>query len=217
MGDGFAFFAAFISLNMTSLFLYLVRNRRDCIIAHEFGNSRFDGFSPEAVSFLAGMLKVGHEGLDDGFIRPHEDLVDVEIEDVLIVGEFCGHVIGLGETDAFIPRFLATEKDAQEKDLHIREFLAQFVNDGGDATANFLARIVSAIVLANHDDGEFRGDAVEVAMLDPPEDVFSAVAADAEVGRVAMYVISVPDRFPLVFPIFNDGVANPKEIDWTIF
>ena len=51
----------------------------------------------------------------------------------------------------------------------------------------------AGVVGAEHEDGDLGLDAVEFAVLDPPDDVLGLVAADAEVGGLVFTVERFPD------------------------
>ena len=93
--------------------------------------------------------------------------------------------IGLG--------LLAAGEDGEQEDLGPGQLLAERRDDGLDALGDLVGGVGAGVVGADHQDDDLGADAVELAVLDPPEDVLGAVAADAEVGRVAGAVVPLPD------------------------
>ena len=68
------------------------------------------------------------------------------------------------------------------------------------------------IVGTDHDDGRFGLDAVKVAIVQPPNDMLGAVAADSEIHGVALGIMLGPGVFAAAFPALSDGVADENEI-----
>ena len=76
------------------------------------------------------------------------------------------------------------------------------------------------IVGADQDHRDLRRDAVDLAMLDAPEQMRGRVALEAEIERVAIAVEALPDRREILprgravmLPVLRDGVAEEDEID----
>ena len=49
-------------------------------------------------------------------------------------------------------------------------------------------------------------------MLEPPQNVFGPVATDAEIQCVAWGVVLLPDFFPLIVEVLDDGIADVEQI-----
>ncbi|HPO17353.1 MAG TPA: hypothetical protein PLI09_28230 [Candidatus Hydrogenedentes bacterium] len=175
-------------------------------IAQRFGDGGFDGLGPELEAFGAGVFEVGHEVFGDRAVGVEEDFINVQVEDVLVVGEFRNDVVCLGEFDLFVVGFFAAEEDAEEKDFGIGEFLAQEVDDVRDTFGDFFGGVMRAVVLADHNDSEFGVDtSFKVAVLEPPEDVFGAVTPNAEVHGVALGIVNRLSAISLQRSVIGNG------------
>ena len=86
-------------------------------------------------------------------------------------------------------------------------FSRSFSDDHLDALGDF-ARRAGAVVRADHQHGQLGRDAVDVAVVETPEDVFDAVAAEAQVHGVAFRIILAPDLLAAAFPAVGDRVAD---------
>ena len=74
------------------------------------------------------------------------------------------------------------------------------------------------VIRADHEDHEFRGNAVQLTPFgDAPDHVFRAVRAVAEVDRVAVSVVLGPNFSAGAFPVVRDRIAEKNEIDRTLF
>ena len=75
------------------------------------------------------------------------------------------------------------------------------------------------IVRADQDDREARVQAIDLAMIEPPDQARGRVADKAEIERVVGGVILVPDRQDVVvagraaaLPVLRDGIAQPDDL-----
>ena len=129
-------------------------------------------------------------------------LAVVEMGDLRVDGaELVPHRVGL----------LAAGEDAQEQDLGLGQPLPQLLDDRRDALGDLLGRGRAGVVRADHQHDDLRLDAVELAVLDTPEDVLGPVAADAEVGRVPGPVEPLPDV--IIIPPLRDRIAEEEQVD----
>ena len=70
----------------------------------------------------------------------------------------------------------------------------------------------AGVVGAEHEHGDLRGQAVELAVLNAPDHVLGLVAADAEIRRLPLAVEVLPDVRRLA-PALGDGVADEDDAD----
>ncbi len=190
-------------------------------LLHEIGDLVFDGGGPEFVAFGAEVEEVGHDVFGESAVGLEEGGADVHEGDGFAVGEGLEEIVDGGVVDAeFVGGFFAAWEDAEEEDLGIGEFGVELVEDGFDAGGGvggwFSGFAVTGVVGADHEDDEFGFEAVEVAVVETPEDVFGAVAADAEVGG---FVIGpcIPCGFACAIPALGDGVAEEDELGFAFF
>src|SRR4029453_3613233 len=71
--------------------------------------------------------------------------------------------------------------------------------------ADLFGVITAAVVLTDHHDGEFGRDAVDVAVVEAPQDVFGAIPADAQIQRVAGGIVAVPAVFAPCIEVLDNG------------
>ena len=109
-------------------------------------------------------------------------------------------------------RLLAPGENAEQQDLGLGQPLAQLMHDGGDSLGDLVGRAAAGVVGADHQHDDLGLDALELAVLNPPEDVLGPVAADAEVGRLARAVEPLP-RFLGAVPALGDRVAQEEQVD----
>lgn len=70
---------------------------------------------------------------------------------------------------------------------------------------------MAPVVLADHDDGQLWGKAVDVAVIQSPKDVLSPVSADSKVQALAVGVIVVPYFSTRAFVALDDGVSDVEK------
>ena len=68
------------------------------------------------------------------------------------------------------------------------------LDDIADGFGDLGVRVRAEVVRADHQGDEPGVQTLDLAVVQPPEDLFGAVAADAEVGGVAFVVILGPHR-----------------------
>src|SRR5207245_270861 len=110
-------------------------------------------------------------------------------------------------------RLFATGEDRQNQDLGGGKLGADVLNDRGHTGADLFGGIMAAVVLTDHHDGEFRRDAVDVAVVEAPQDVFSAIPANAQIQRVAGGIVAVPGIFALCIVVLDNRVTHIDQID----
>ena len=162
------------------------------------------------------MEEVWHDVLGERAVGLEEGGTDVHEGDGFAIGEGFEEIVDGGVVDAeFVGGFFAAWEDAEEEDLGVWEFGVELVEDGFDACGGvggwFFGFAVTGVIGADHEDDEFGFEAVEVAVVETPEDVFGAVAADAEVGG---FVVGpcFPCGFACAVPALGDGVAEEDEL-----
>ncbi len=103
--------------------------------------------------------------------------------------------------------------------MRLRQTIFQLGDDGVDAGLGFLGGVsVPGVVGADQDDGDLGMKSVDFAMIDPPQNVRSGVAAESEIERLAWFVELLPGgkeifiRRPGLVVVVGDGVANHQEL-----
>ena len=119
---------------------------------------------------------------------------------------------------------LCAREDRQQENLRLRLFRAQVLDDGGHAFSDFRGRVAgrlavtleAGVVRADHHHHGLRLDAIELAVLQPPQDVLRAVTADAEVRGLQRGEVRIPDFLAtllLAAPGVGDGVTDEEHVD----
>lgn len=174
----------------------------------------FDAIRPDLIPGGAEVQEVGHDLFAEGAVCGQELRADVEVGHHFAVGELGDHRVRGVVLDALCVGVVrAAGEDPQEQDLRLGEPGPQLFDDGGDAVGDLFGRVRAGVVGADHDDGELGLNAVDVAVVEPPEDVLGAVAADAEVDGVTRGVGLGPNLFSGPFPALGDGVADEDQVD----
>ncbi len=106
---------------------------------------------------------------------------------------------------------LAAGEDAEQQDLGLGRRCRSSSTMALIPCAISSAVAELGVVGADHEHDDLGLDAVELAVLDPPEDVLGPVAADAEIGRVPRPVEPLPDR--VVVPALRDRIAEEEQVD----
>src|SRR5262249_50883325 len=81
--------------------------------------------------------------------------------------------------------------------------------------------VAAEIIGADHEHDDLGLDALQLAVLEPPQDVLSAIAADAEVGRLERDGLLLEDlaagalAVPLATPGIGDRIAQKEHVDAT--
>ncbi len=115
----------------------------------------------------------------------------------------------------FVARFarlLFTREDGKDQHFGVGQLRPQLCDDRGNAFRDFLRRIGFEVVGANHEHGEFRGNAVDVSVIQAPEHVLGLVAAYAEIDGVTVAVVGVPYHLAFAFPPMSDRVADKQKV-----
>ena len=161
------------------------------------------------------MQEIGHDSRRDGAVRIEEGLADVEIAHVLAVGERGDFLVDRLDPVTRGTGLLTPWEHAQKQDLSLRQSAAQFRDDRLDPLRDLVGCIIGKVVGADHEHRHFGTDPVELAILDPPQDMLGAVASNAEIGGVARPVVALPDS--VVVPTLRDRVAQKEEINVALF
>lgn len=124
------------------------------------------------------MFVIRHQFLGNGSIGQEKDGVNVQVENRFIVGELGDGRVGLIKNQTLLGRFFAAVEDGQQEDFGLGELFPDRFDHSRDPVRNFRGRIMPAVILADHHDREFWGNAVDVAVLQTPEGVLRAVSTD---------------------------------------
>src|SRR5262245_44299890 len=125
-----------------------------------------------------------HQAVEETAVGVGEPIVDVEEPDRRAVGEASQvrvHAIDLGHDGHVV----VARKNRHQHDRRARRLAAADIDEGLHAARDVgdlrrVARSRSDVVRPGEDDYDFRMDAVELAVLEPPQDVLNLVGAPAE-------------------------------------
>ena len=95
-----------------------------------------------------------------------------------VVREFCDGRISFIQDCALGGDLWTSLKNREEKDFGFRTFGLYALYDSRDPLSDFLGGVVPSVVLTNHDDGKLGFNAVEIPVINAPEDVLGAIATD---------------------------------------
>ncbi len=160
------------------------------------------------------MEEVRHDVLGDAAVGTDKILADAQEVHVGTLVEEGEHLVDLKDFAALRIDSLAAWKNIEQKNLGLRQLGAEFVDDRRDAVDHLLGGVAAArVVRADHDNGDLGADVLDVAVVEPPQDVLCSIAADAEVHGVALGVILRPNLLASAFPAVRDRVADKDQID----
>ena len=185
----------------------------DGLVTHELRERRFDGLRPCLRSGGAGVEQIPHQVGVDRAVGPQEDVVDVEPEHVLSIGQLAvssparraSRSLGRGVESRAGCWPLARHRRPSGKMRRIRILVFGWRLRIRSTMALVPAKISSAyapagnagcrVVGANEDHDHFRrlGE-FEFAVLQVPQDLLGAIAIMAEVDRVARGEMLAPTR-----------------------
>ena len=125
------------------------------------------------------------------------------------------HLVDLQNLAALRVDALAARENVEQQNLHLGQLGAELVDNRRHAVDHLLggAAAVARVVRADHDHGGLGADVFDVAVVESPQHVLRAVAADAEIHGVALGVMLRPDGFAAAFPSMRDRVANKDQVD----
>jgi len=108
-------------------------------------------------------------------------------------------------------------EDREEQDLGVGRALVDGGDDVLDAARDLLGGVLgdAGVVGADHEHDDLRLDAFELAVLDAPEHVLDAVAADAEVHGLVLGVLLLEERL-LAVPTGGDGVTEEDDLGFAL-
>ncbi len=125
-------------------------------------------------------------------------------------------LVDFGVQDAkWVILLRASREHGQQQNLHVWKARLEFPKNHADSPSRVLRRILvmSRIIRTDHENGELRRQAIHFAVLEPPQDVFRAVAAKAHIDGLPGGIILRPELFARTFPAVRDRVANHEQID----
>ena len=147
-------------------------------------------------------------------VGAEEVATDVEIEHHLVVGQLGEALVDLiVDLTEVIAVIRAAGEDCQQEDFRVGQLLPQLVHDGLHTRGGFLRQAAVGIARSGHHHGQLGRDAINVAMIQPPENVLRAIAADAQVDGVAFAVELLPHRLACSFPALRDRIADEDQVD----
>ena len=180
-------------------------------------DDRHDAVRPELVAHGPGVEEVGDERFGDATVGQEELGVQVAPHDAAAVRELHDLAVDDGVLDAAgVVGELAAGEDGVQDDARGGLFFEEAVHDGLDAEdgvgRRFVGR-VARVVGADEKDEGLRLVAVELAVVDAPEDVFGAVAAETELKRAVRLAreVLVPGRLAGAVPVVRDRVADEDD------
>ena len=141
-------------------------------------------------------------------------MAEVEESNPLAVVQLVQGLVDLEGLGALGAEILAEGEYAEQQDFSLGQLLAELLDNRSHAFQSLPGRVLIAgdVVDADEDDGNFGFKAVEVAVVEAPEDVLGVIAADAQVEGVAGGVILRPNLFAIAFPALDDGVADEDDL-----
>jgi putative membrane-bound dehydrogenase-like protein len=160
------------------------------------------------------MQVVWHDFARDAAILVNEPVAEINPKDILPVREFMDDLIYLQNLSALVVDVLAAREDRTEENFRLRQPGAKLLDDHAHTLGNLFGGVVFAvgIVRADHEDGGFWTEAVDIAVVETPEDVLGAIAADAEIDGVIFGVILFPHFLARAFPALRDRVADKDDL-----
>ena len=196
----------------------LVHRRSGPRLLHECCEAWGDGIGPDLVAFGVEMEQVGHDFFGEGAVRFEEFRAEVEVVygfPVVELGDDGVHGLVLVALRVICVTCSARE-DAEEEDFGVLRALVDGADDVTDSVGDFFWGVLlgAAVVGADHENDDLGFDAVELTVLDAPEDVLGSVAADPEVGWGVFSEGSLPDC-ALASPTCGDGVAEEHELGFS--
>ena len=182
-------------------------------------DERQDAGGPRFVAGGGGMEAVGERLGGQGAVRREEAGREVAPENRLAVRELpdlaVHHVVAHA---AGVLGRCAAREDGAEDDLRAGLLRADLVEHRAHADDRVGGRLllegpVPRVVRADHQDDRLRLVTVEFAVVEPPQDVFRAVRAVAEVERVVGRAgeVLLPLRAPVALPEVRDRVADEDD------
>ena len=184
------------------------------LLAHQLCNRRLHRLCPYFVALGVGVQKIRHDVLGEFAIFGKKMFVDVKVMDHLAVGDFGCEFAGFCVLFALRARLRRPREDRQYENLRLRQFLPQLRTDSLDPVADFFRRIILAVgvIGADHNNGEFGIDTVDLTMIETPQHMLRPVAAETQVGSLARCVILRPHLLAAAFPAVSNRIADHKQI-----
>ncbi len=164
------------------------------------------------------MQQVGHDLFCQRAIGLGKLRTDVEEEYHFVVGQLGNDLVRLRvELPGSVVGIGAARKYGQQQDLHLRQLGPQLLDNRFDSLGRSLRLCSRPIVRADHHYGQLRRDAIEVSVIEPPQDVLRLVAANAQIDRMPLFVVLFPHIFAAAFPALSDRVANKNKLCIPLF
>jgi hypothetical protein len=185
------------------------------LLAEQLGDIVLDRLGPALVTLGGEVQVVGHDVLGQLAVVVEEGRGDVLVEDLLVIGVALDDLVDRDVQLAVrVVGGLAAGEDAEQEDLGLGAFLLDAVDDRLDARGGVLGLVLAmaGVVGADHDDDQVGRQSVEVAVIETPQHVLGAIAADAEVGGVARGVKLLPHLAPGAFPRLGDRITDEDEL-----
>ena len=137
------------------------------------------------------MQQVGHHRFRQLAVVVEEGCVDVQEVHAFSIGEASDALVDpVVDLSELVIVGGSARENSQQQDPGPGEFFLENLEDLLDARCGLFGRIlaVTGVVGADHDHGELRGDAVDLAVLQSPDHVFGTVTAVTDVEGISLGV-----------------------------
>lgn len=176
-----------------------------------------EGLHPQGVSLFAQMEPVGHDIEWDGAVGVEEGLVDVEVENGFSIRQRGEEGVDLlVELQELVAGAIGAGEDGKENDFGVWQLGAELIHDEANAVGRDLRRVlaVAGVVGADENNDGFRGDAIDLAVAQAPEDILGFVGAVAKVEN-GFSRESLGDDFggTGIFEGLSDRVSKEDKVD----
>ena len=160
------------------------------------------------------MQVIGHQLARHGAVVVQKLVTEIGPKHRLVIGNATQRLIDLRQLAPLGTEVLRSWKNGHQQNLGTGKFRAELVHDSANPLHNLLRGVVFAvrIVGTDHHHGRLGLQTIEVAVVETPEDVLSAIAADAQIDGVAVGVVFGPSLLAFPFPSLGDGVANKDQL-----
>jgi DNA-binding IscR family transcriptional regulator len=190
------------------------------VAKHRVANKKFvqQGIqvgSPNFITFGQKVNVIGPESLPVIADWRHEGS-EVEIENVLVVGESPGDLIDGGGLGGIAP----VRENGHQDDFGERVHRAAFIENGPGSRGDVLGRILH-VVNAGEQDNDLGREILDVLVVHAVKNMFRTIGTDADVEDIFIAIVFIPNggAHPkhgggrLFDKILGDGIADEQDID----